>query len=308
MKTIFTLENNQRVLKAAACYGLLFGFIVSFFPHILLKAFNAELSFGIEFWQFFGIIIGVAGIGYGMSSSDPGRNWPIVFIGFLGNLLGSLIFIKSLLFGTLPLAFASFLFVSTFIWVIPFFYILMAAYEENTFEFGPSKKFDDLVNLVRTSKNATLSELSNDKKVMLIFVRHFGCTFCRETVFEMAKIDKVIKDKKYEPVFVHMSDQSFGDEFFSRYYDHPIHHISDPGRMLYKSLNLCRGTFSQVFGPMTWLRSITAGIFKGHGVGEFEGDILQLGGVFILDKGQVIFEQKANCASHVIHFNSLPEV
>lgn len=142
----------------------------------------------------------------------------------------------------------------------------------------------------------------------MVFIRHFGCTFCRETVSEIAKIEEAITGRKLTLVFVHMSDPSYGDEFFSKYYDHPVHHISDPGRNLYKSLNLKRGSLYQVFGPMTWIRGVYAAIFKGHGLGELEGDSLQLGGLFILKKGQIVFEQKANSASQMFQLDTLPEL
>lgn len=308
MKSLFTLEVNQKVLRVAAYYSILWGFIITFIPKVILHFFDVDSLQVIEFWQFFGVIVGVSGIGYFVASYDPGKHWPTVFVGFLGNLMATFVFAKALVSGNLPPLFSSLILVSTAIWIIPFYFILMAAYEENTMEESPPKQFHDLINFVRTSQNKTLAQLSSENNVLLVFVRHFGCTFCRETVSEMAKIDKALVGKKLTLVFVHMSDPSYGDDFFSKYYDHPVHHIADPGRNLYKSLNLKRGSLYQLFGPMTWIRGIYAGIFKGHGLGEFEGDSMQLGGVFILSKGQIIFEQKANSASDMFQLNALPEL
>lgn len=305
---MFTIETNEKILKAAALYSILWGVLVSFFPRLILQAFGVEISSGIEFWQLTGMIVLVAGIGYYIASRDTGKYWPIVLVGFLGNLLGTVVFAKALATGSLPPLFSIILLLSTAIWPIPFYYILISAFDEMAVEDSPPKQFNDLIRFVRTSQNKTLLELSIHQNVLLVFVRHFGCTFCRETVSEMAKIEKAIIGRKLTLVFVHMSDPSYGDEFFERYYDHPVHHISDPGRTLYKSLNLRRGSLYQLFGPMTWIRGIYAGIFKGHGLGEFEGDSMQLGGVFILSKGHVIFEQKANSASHLFQISTLPEV
>lgn len=307
MKKLFTFEMNQKILKTAGFVSLIVGFGITLMPKIILNFFGVEFSFAIEFWQFFGVIVGVTGIAYFVASSDSEKYWPIVFIGFLGNLLGGFIFLKALITGSLPLNFSLFLSVATLIWTIPFYYILQVTYDAHTSEDSPPKKFHDLIGMVRTSRNATLTELSHNKNVLLVFVRQFGCTFCRETVYEMAKIDEAIAGKNLTLVFVHMSDPSYGDEFFSKYYDHPVHHISDPGRNLYKSLNLKRGRLMQLVGPKVFLRGIYAGIFKGHGLGEIEGDSLQLGGAFVLSKGQIIFEQKANCASDRFQLNSLPE-
>lgn len=308
MKSLFTLEINQKILKGAAYYSVLWGLVITLIPKVILQLFHVDTIEAVEFWQFFGMSLGVSGIGYYIASSDPGKYWPNVLVGFLGSLLGTFIFAKALATGHLPILFSTLLLLSTAVWIFPFYFILQAAYEENTMEESPPKQFHDLLNFVRTSQNKTLSELSANQNVLLVFVRHFGCTFCRETVSEMAKIDKAIIGKKLTLVFVHMSDPSYGDEFFSKYYDHPVHHIADPGRNLYKSLNLKRGSLYQLFGPMTWIRGVYAAIFKGHGLGEFEGDSLQLGGVFILSRGQIVFEQKAKSASEMFHFEALPEL
>ncbi len=308
MKSLFTVEVNQKILKASAYYSLLWGLSITLMPRMILQAFSVEPVLALEFWQLFGMIVGVSGVGYFIASTDPAKHWAIIFVGFLSNLFCTFFFAKALAMGELSVNLSVTMLMSAAIWLIPFYYILLFVYDENTMEESPPKQFHDLINFVRTSKNKTLYDLSSEQNVLLIFVRHFGCTFCRETVSEIAKIEQVIVGKKLTPVFVHMSDPSYGDEFFSKYYDHPIHHISDPGRNLYKSLNLKRGSLYQIFGPMTWIRGLYAGVFKGHGLGESEGDTLQLGGLFILKKGQIIFEQKANSASQMFQLNSLPEL
>lgn len=308
MKSLFTLEVNQKILKASAYFSILWGLLIVVLPTVVLALFGAESLQIVEFWQFFGMMVAALGVGYHVASNDPAKHWPIVLVGLMVSFFATLIFVKVLIMGHLPQALSLFLLASFVIWIVPFYYILQVAYDENTMEESPPKQFHDLINFVRTSQNKTLGQLSSEQSVLLVFVRHFGCTFCRETVSEIAKIEKALVGKKLTLVFVHMSDPSYGDEFFSKYYDHPVHHISDPARNLYKSLNLKRGSLYQLFGPMTWIRGIYAAVFKGHGLGELEGDSLQLGGVFILQKGQIIFEQKANSASHTFQLSTLPEL
>ncbi|MBC7429577.1 MAG: hypothetical protein H7336_13250 [Bacteriovorax sp.] len=308
MKNMFTSESCEKILKAAAIYSLFWGLLITLVPKVILIFFGVEIPHIIEFWQLTGMFVGVMGVGYYIASQDTAKHWPIIFVGFLGNLMGTFVFAKAMLSGSLPVFFSTILLVSTAIWLAPFYVILQGVYAELVQEDSPPKQFNDLIRFVRTSQKKTLLELSNDQNVLLVFVRHFGCTFCRETVSEMAIIDQALVGRKLTLVFVHMSDKSYGDEFFSKYYDHPVHHISDPGRSLYKSLNLRRGSLYQLFGPMTWIRGIYAGVFKGHGLGEFEGDSMQLGGVFVLSHGQVIFEQKAKSASHLFQITTLPEV
>jgi hypothetical protein len=155
MKIFFTPENNQKILRASAYYCVLWGFIITFVPQMVLRAFNVELLFGVEFWQFFGMVTGVIGIGFFIASSDPGKYWPIVFVGFLGFLMSTFVFAKSLASAHLPFNFALVLLMSSVIWIVPFYYILLAAYEENTLEFSHSKQFHDLINHVRPSEKSS---------------------------------------------------------------------------------------------------------------------------------------------------------
>lgn len=305
---MFTSQNNERILKLAAFFSLFWGILITLIPNVILRFFEVEIPQGLEFWQLFGMLTAVAGVGYFIAAQDTGKYWPIVLIGFLGKVLGSIVFAKALITGSLPPLFSTILFLSTILWPVPFYFILNQAFEDYTHEDSPPKQFSDLIRFVRTSQNKTLMDLSQDQNVLLVFIRHFGCTFCRESVSELAKIDNAIAGKKLTLVFVHMSDPSYGDEFFSKYYDQPVHHISDPGRALYKSLNLRRGSLNQLFGPMTLIRGFYAGIFKGHGLGDIEGDYLQLGGVFVLSRGQILFEKKAKSASDIFQFSTLPEV
>jgi hypothetical protein len=308
MKSFFNIENNQTILRVAAFVGLLWGLLVPFIPFLLQNFLSPEIeASNIKMLQGAGAVFAVMGIGLFIASFDPAKHWAVVFVGLLMNLFFGLNFLKAYFSDIVPGQISLFLFLNSLVWVIAFFYILLDAYEVNTAEESSPKRFRDLINFVRTNKGDTLLELSSKQNVLLVFIRHFGCTFCRETVSEISRLEQSITGKKLTLVFVHMSDPTDGDEFFSRYYDHPISHISDPSRSLYKSLNLKRGTLYQLFGPMTWLKGIWAGIFKGHGIG-IEGDILQLGGFFILSNGQIIFEQKARSASEIFELNTLPEL
>ena len=307
MKTYFNSETIHKMLKLAALYNVMWGILVIVFPSSLFHFLGLEVPNYLEIWQCVGATSAIFGIGYYISSFDPEAHWPIILVGFMSKILVSIAILKGYLTGSLPLNTLSVVVFNDLIWIIPFYYALVFAYEANTIEDSAPKKFNDLIRMVKTNQGESLFELSEKKNVLLVFVRHFGCTFCRETVSEIAKLDESIKGKNLTPVFIHMSDLDFADEFFSRYYNPSVSHVSDPSRVLYKSLNLKRGTLSQVFGPTIWLRGFWAGIFKGHGLGAVEGDALQLGGYFILSRGQIVFEHKNRNAADFFSLQILPE-
>ncbi|MBC7537979.1 MAG: hypothetical protein H7281_04110 [Bacteriovorax sp.] len=307
MRSYFSEEIIQKILKYAAVFNIVCGLFLVISPNAIFKFWGVPIPNIIEIWQYLGSILVIFGIGYYIASLGPDTSWPIILVGFLSKIFGVIMLFKAYLLGSLALNFFSLVLFIDVLWILPFYYALIYAYEVNTLEESAPKKFYDLIKVVRTSKGDTLSELSKKENVLLVFVRHFGCTFCRETVSEIAKLDESIRGKKLTPVFVHMSDPSFGDEFFAKYYKDPVAHVSDPQRFLYKSLNLKRGSLSQLFGPKIWIRGLWAGIFKGHGLGSIESDALQLGGYFILSHGQIVFEHKTKDAADFFKLQLLPK-
>ena len=309
MKNFFTEELIKNTLKLAGVYNLLLTILMVFFPKIVCVLFNIEYSSNFNLaWQVFAVFTGVLGIGFFLASVDIEFHWGIVLLGFLTKAITTLIFLKAIVMNALPAKTVFFVVLNDLIWLIPFYFALNYAYESFTKEASAPKKFNDLINVAKTNNGKTLLQLSTGNRVLLVFVRHLGCTFCRETVSEISKLESVIKSKNLNLVFVHMSDPAFGDDFFSKYFPYPVSHISDPQRLLYQSLGLKRGSLSQVFGPSTFLRGFWAGLIKGHGLGQPEGDPMQLGGYYILSEGRVVFEHKTTKASESFDPNIIPEI
>jgi len=136
-----------------------------------------------------------------------------------------------------------------------------------------------------TNKGNTLGELSDRQPVMLVFLRHFGCTFCREALSDIAKERQTIEQEGSNLVFVHMTDNEIADRYFQRYGLEGVEHISDPACNYYAAFGLTKGTFNQLFGLQSWIRGFSAGVMEGHGVGLQLGDGFQMPGIFIIHEG-----------------------
>ena len=70
------------------------------------------------------MLVGVYGIAYYFASKDPVRYWPLIFVGFIGKLLGPPGAIYYICLGELT---PSFLWVNVFndlIWLFPFGWVL----------------------------------------------------------------------------------------------------------------------------------------------------------------------------------------
>lgn len=139
-----------------------------------------------------------------------------------------------------------------------------------------------------TNKQEDLIKLAENKKVLLVFLRHFGCTFCRETMTRLAEVREELELQDTKIVVVHMVSQNFAERLLNIYGLKGVSHISDPEKELYHSFGLKHAEINQFFNPKNWWRAFTNGVLKGHMIGKPAGDVFQMPGVFLFHKKQII--------------------
>ena len=140
-----------------------------------------------------------------------------------------------------------------------------------------------------TNEGDRVGELSFQQPVMLVFLRHFGCTFCREALADLSKERSYLEGNMgMKLVLIHMADNALAERYFQRYDLNGVAHISDPDCLFYTAFGLTKGNFQQLFGLRSWVRGFEAGILEGHGVGNRPlGDGFQMPGIFVLREGEV---------------------
>lgn len=141
---------------------------------------------------------------------------------------------------------------------------------------------------IRTNRGESLEAMSAETPILLIFLRHFGCTFCRETMAEIAHQRREIESRGLEIVIVHMVDQEVASQILSVYDLNNVRHISDPHQSLYRKFGLGRVSFHAMFGVRNWWRAFVAGLVKGHLIGKPAGDPWQMPGVFVYHHSEIM--------------------
>lgn len=157
--------------------------------------------------------------------------------------------------------------------------------ENNIMELDP-----EILEAIYTNQGDDLKTLSSEKTVMLVFLRHFGCTFCRETLRDISQIYSELKTKSILPVMVHMTEEYIADEYFEKYGLKGTPHISDPDLSLYEYFGLYKGSFLQLYGLKIWLRGLKVGFFEGLGLSTNPqlGDTTRMPGIFLIKDSKVI--------------------
>jgi hypothetical protein len=149
----------------------------------------------------------------------------------------------------------------------------------------------------------TLYDLSSGGKALAVFLRHSGCTFCHQTLGDLAasrsSIEASVGGERVRIVLVHMMTEAVAAPFFARFSLGDLPRISDPGRRLYAALDLKRGKILQLFGSTVWWRGFMAGFKEGHRLGRPQAgeDWKQMPGIFLLKEGEVVFSFRHESAS-----------
>ena len=302
-----------KVLRLAGIYNLIWGAAVVLLPMwtLSLAGLNSQ-AFPAprypELWQCIGMIVGVYGVGYWVAGTDPLRHWPIVLVGFLGKIFGPIGLVGSLLKGTLPFQMIATCVFNDFIWWIPFAMILWQAAVQSSqirttlVEEKPSETLTD-------QNGQTVYDHSMRGDFLLIFLRHSGCTFCREAIADVVKAREELEAADVSAGFVHMG-ASESTRWFQEYGAEDMPRFSDPQRQLYAEFELGVGSFLQLFGISSFVRGFKAALLDRHGFGKLEGNGLQMPGAFLIRDGKVVsaFRHKnASDRPNYVEFCKLPE-
>lgn len=144
----------------------------------------------------------------------------------------------------------------------------------------------EILEAIFTNEGNDLRSITEENTVMLVFLRHFGCVFCREALDDFSKIKVELNQLNIKLIFVHMSEESYGDQYFKEYGLESEEHISDPDMTLYEYFGLQKGTFRELYGLKVWSRAI--GLKFGMETKKPLGNMKQMPGVFLLKSGEII--------------------
>lgn len=140
-----------------------------------------------------------------------------------------------------------------------------------------------LLGETRTESGKTLLELVDERPVLLVFLRHFGCAFCRQAIDDVSKIRAELTARRVQVVFVHLGSPERAQPYFDYYGLSDVERVSNPDGSLYRdpAFTLARVSVFQLFRPAVWIGWLKGAVFK-YRIGLLKEDIQQMPGVFFL--------------------------
>jgi hypothetical protein len=299
----------RRWLLAAGLYNLAWGATVVLLPDLPLRLFGVEplAGTGRAIWQCLGMVIGVYGIGYLAASLDPLRHWPIVLVGFLGKIFGPIGFAWCAARGEIDWRFGLTIPTNDLLWWIPFALILRGAWSaarSGSGEPAPRMPLGTALNVARDQAGRSLAALSSEQPVLLVALRHFGCTFCRETLASIAAERARVEGNGVRIAILHPASAEAAEAPLARAGLADLPAIADPDNAIGRALGIERGSFNALLGPRNVLRAVPA-LAAGHGVGYPVGDPLRMSGAFVIHRGRVLHHRHHEFAGERVDFRSL---
>lgn len=150
---------------------------------------------------------------------------------------------------------------------------------------------------------ATLGALVAGEPTLLVFLRHFGCIFCKEMVGDLRAATE--ENPAYPPIlFVNHGELDFAEPFFAALWPE-ARCIVDSERTLYHAFGVERARFGQILNPGVAACGIRAA-GKGHMQTASKGDPKQMPGLFLLHGAHVLWQHDFKHAGDHPDWDALP--
>jgi hypothetical protein len=135
----------------------------------------------------------------------------------------------------------------------------------------------------RTESGRTLLALVDERPVLLVFLRHFGCTFCRQAIDDVSQVRGKLAERGVQVAFVHLGSPERAKPYFDYYKLADVERVSNPDGSLYRDplFALARVNLLHMIRPAVWIGWLRGAVFK-YRIGLLKEDIQQMPGVFFL--------------------------
>src|SRR5687767_9593870 len=144
--------------------------------------------------------------------------------------------------------------------------------------------------------DSPLAAVAAQSPALVIFLRSFGCTFCREAMDDVSHLQQEIRAAGAGIVFVHGASAEEAAPWFSKYGLDGVTVISDPELTHYRAFGLRRTRVTDMVAPKVWVRGAASALSHGFGSQTIEM-MRQLPGVFVVQGSEVLAEYRHQTAA-----------
>ena len=132
-----------------------------------------------------------------------------------------------------------------------------------------------------------LGDLVKRTPTLVVFLRHFGCTFCRQTMAEVGECRPQIESSGTAIAFVHPESADAARPWLDKFGLSGVLQVSDPSLKHYLAFGLGNMRMSALLSPSVVVRGAASALSYGFGY-QPPGLLRQLGGVFVVHHDQLL--------------------
>lgn len=134
----------------------------------------------------------------------------------------------------------------------------------------------------------TLLSMAARGPTLMVFLRHLGCVFCRQTLSDLREAKPALAARGISIALIHMASDRQAELVFRLYGMEGEARFSDPDRSLYQAFGLRRVTMRELVSTQLFKKGFEACIRERHAMSVPRGDPMQMPGVFLVEGGTVL--------------------
>lgn len=139
--------------------------------------------------------------------------------------------------------------------------------------------------------DSPLRRLAESRPTLIVLLRSFNCTFCREALADVAAVKPAIEASGAAVAFIHVESAAEAEPWFEKYGLTDVVHISDPTRAHYQAFGLERTRAVSLVDPAVWARGTVCALEHGFGVQDYEM-MRRQPGVFVVQGDRILAEHR----------------
>lgn len=144
----------------------------------------------------------------------------------------------------------------------------------------------ELLSRFKDQHGVTIHEHSCAAPMLLVLLRHVGCSFCRKALHELSESMKHITGCGYRVGLVHMDNDADMQAQLTRFGLEKLPRFHDAKRKLYRALGVRRAYMAGLMSGKVWRDAVEAK--RLYGAAFPKADPFQLPGAFLIDQGVII--------------------
>jgi hypothetical protein len=149
----------------------------------------------------------------------------------------------------------------------------------------PSSLLEAQVFGINLSSDTLQGNLAPDG-TLLVFLRHFGCLFCREMVADLRQ-HAAAEGEAGRILIFYQGTVPEGRAFFTEHWP-SARAIADQPLRFYQGLGIPKAGLGNLVSPAVWRRGMHS-YSRGHRIGRIQGDVRQMPGLMWVRDGRILW-------------------